>query len=73
MASLIQGLNIANDGKEIRGFIERMLVTFALTLVLMAGLIFGLTATLPPSPNPAGHAFTTVLALTGGYFSMILS
>ncbi len=73
MASLIQGLNIANDEEEIHGFIERMLVTFALTLVLMAGLIFGLTATLPPSPNPVGHAFTTVLALTGGYFLMTLS
>jgi len=46
MASLIQGLNIAYDEEETRGFIERMLVTFALTLVLIAGLICGLTATL---------------------------
>ena len=46
MASLIQGLNIAYDEEETRGFIERMLVTFALTLVLIVGLICGLTATL---------------------------
>jgi len=51
MASLIQGLNIANDEEETRGFIERMLVTFALTPVLIAGLICGLTATLSPSPT----------------------
>jgi membrane protein len=46
MASLIQGLNIAYGMEETRGFIERMLVTFALTLVLIAGLICGLIATL---------------------------
>jgi len=46
MASMIQGLNIAYDEEETRGFIERMLVTFALTLMLIAGLICGLTATL---------------------------
>jgi membrane protein len=42
MASLMQGLNIAYDEKETRGFIKRMLVTFALTLLLIAGLVCGL-------------------------------
>ncbi len=46
MASLMQGLNIAYDEKETRGFIERLLVTFALTLLLIAGLVCGLSATL---------------------------
>ncbi len=32
--------------EETRGFIERLLVTFALTLMLIAGVICGLTATL---------------------------
>jgi membrane protein len=45
-ASLIQGLNVAYDEEETRGFIERLLVTFALTLMLIAGVICGLTATL---------------------------
>ncbi len=43
MASLIQGLNIAYDEKENRGFIKRILVTFALTLLLIAGLVCGLS------------------------------
>jgi membrane protein len=45
-ASLIQGLNVAYDEEETRGFFKRMLVTFALTLMLIAGLICGLAATL---------------------------
>lgn len=56
MASLIQGLNTAYDEEETRGFTERMLVTFALTLVLIAGLVCGLTATL---------AMPAVLAFVG--------
>lgn len=46
MASLMQGLNIAYDEKESRGFIERMLVTSSLTLLLIAGLVCGLSMTL---------------------------
>ncbi|KIN71482.1 YihY/virulence factor BrkB family protein [Sulfitobacter guttiformis] len=45
-ASLMQGLNVAYDEEDSRGFFKRMLVTFALTLMLIAGLICGLTATL---------------------------
>ncbi len=45
-ASLIKGLNVAYNEKETRGFIKRMLVNFALTLVLIAGLICGLAAIL---------------------------
>ena len=46
MASLMQGLNIVYDEEETRGFIERLLVTLALTLLLIAGLVCGLSATL---------------------------
>ncbi len=46
MASLMQGLNIAYDEMETRGFTERLLVTSALTLLLIAGLVCGLGATL---------------------------
>jgi len=46
MASLMQGLNIAYEEKETRGFIERMVVTSALTLLLIAGLVCGLSVTL---------------------------
>lgn len=46
MASLMQGLNIAYDEKETRGFAARLLVRFALTLLLIAGLACGLGATL---------------------------
>ena len=45
-ASLIQGLNVAYDEEETRGLIKRLLVTFALTLMLIAGVICGLAATL---------------------------
>ncbi len=45
-ASLIQGLNVAYSEDESRGFIRWLLVTFALTLMLIAGVICGLTATL---------------------------
>lgn len=46
MASLIEGLNVAYDEEETRGFIKLKLVTFALTLLLIAGLLIGLGATL---------------------------
>lgn len=46
MASLIEGLNVVYDEDESRGFIKLKLVTFGLTLLLIAGLLFGLGATL---------------------------
>lgn len=46
MASLMQGLNIAYDEQETRGFTARLLVTSTLTLLLIAGLVCGLGATL---------------------------
>ncbi|WP_099909091.1 YihY/virulence factor BrkB family protein [Puniceibacterium antarcticum] len=46
MASLMQGLNIAYDETETRGFTKRLLVTSTLTLLLIAGLVCGLSATL---------------------------
>lgn len=46
MASLMQGINVAYDEEEKRGFIKLKLVTFALTLFLMAGLLIALFSTL---------------------------
>ena len=46
MASLIQGINIAYDEEEERGFIRLKLVTFALTIFLIIGLLVALLATL---------------------------
>ncbi|WP_299741050.1 YihY/virulence factor BrkB family protein [uncultured Roseobacter sp.] len=46
MASLIEGINVAYDEEEERGFIRLKLVTFALTLFLMIGLLVALMATL---------------------------
>nr|WP_299682194.1 YihY/virulence factor BrkB family protein [uncultured Roseobacter sp.] len=46
MASLIEGINVAYDEEEERGFIRLKLVTFALTLFLMIGLLVALLATL---------------------------
>lgn len=46
MASLIEGINVAYDEEEKRGFVRLKLVTFALTLFLMIGLLVALLATL---------------------------
>ena len=46
MASLIEGINVAYDEEEKRGFVRLKLVTFALTLFLMIGLLIALMATL---------------------------
>ncbi|MFP7569615.1 YihY/virulence factor BrkB family protein [Marivita sp. S2033] len=45
VASLIEGINVAYDEDEKRGFIKLKLVTFALTLFLFAGLLVALLAT----------------------------
>lgn len=46
MASLIQGINVAYDEEEKRGFIKLKFVTFALTVLLMLGLLIALLAML---------------------------
>ena len=46
MASLMEGLNIAYEEDESRGFIKRTAVTLVLTLFLVVGLILGLIAAL---------------------------
>lgn len=46
MGSLMEGLNVAYDEEESRGFIARTLWTLGLTLFLIVGLILGLVATL---------------------------
>ncbi|ABD54977.1 YihY/virulence factor BrkB family protein [Jannaschia sp. CCS1] len=46
MASLMQGVNVAYDEDEERGFIRLKLVTFGLTLLLIVGLLVSLGAML---------------------------
>lgn len=46
MTSLMQGINVAYDETEERGFIKLKLVTFALTLLLMVGLLVAICAML---------------------------
>lgn len=46
MASLIEGVNVAYDEQEKRGFVRLKLVTFALTIFLMIGLLVALLAML---------------------------
>ncbi|NVK14188.1 MAG: YihY/virulence factor BrkB family protein [Rhodobacteraceae bacterium] len=46
MSSLIEGMNVAYDETEKRGFFVKTLVTIALTVCLIIGLLVGLTATL---------------------------
>ncbi len=46
VASLIEGINVAYDEDEKRGFIKRILVTFALTIVLIVGLLIAFAAML---------------------------
>jgi membrane protein len=46
MASLMEGINVAYDEAEERGFIRLKLVTFGLTLFLMFGLVVALLAML---------------------------
>lgn len=45
VASLIEGLNVAYDEKETRGFIRLQAVTLTLTLILLVGMVLGLVAT----------------------------
>ncbi|WP_411891810.1 YihY/virulence factor BrkB family protein [Yoonia sp. SDW83-1] len=46
MASLIQGINVAYDEEEERGFIKLKLVTFGLTIFLVVGVLIALLSTL---------------------------
>ncbi|WP_306257621.1 YihY/virulence factor BrkB family protein [Pararhizobium sp. IMCC21322] len=46
MASLMQGINVAYDEAEKRGFIKLKLVTIGLTILLIAGLLIALSTTL---------------------------
>lgn len=46
MGSLIEGLNVAYDEEETRGFVKRTAVTLILTVLLILGLLVGLLAAL---------------------------
>ncbi len=69
MASLMEGLNVAYDEDETRGFIKRTLVTFALTLVLIAGLLVALGVTLAV---PAVLAFVNLGSIVAMLINMTL-
>ncbi|UWQ24202.1 YihY/virulence factor BrkB family protein [Leisingera aquaemixtae] len=69
MNSLIEGMNVAYDEEEKRGFFMKTFVTLVLTLFLIAGLLMGLLATLAvPSvialveAGPVTEALGTLLA-----------
>ncbi|WP_417586163.1 YihY/virulence factor BrkB family protein [Pararhodobacter oceanensis] len=66
MRSLMQGLNVAYDENEARGFFARTLWTLALTVFLILGLIAGLLAAL------AVPAVLHFLNLGGGWDQVIL-
>lgn len=61
VSSLIQGMNVAYNEREKRGFIKLKLVTLALTIFMMAGLLIALLATLA---LPAVFAFVDLGAMT---------
>ena len=44
MASLVQGLNVVYDEKEKRGFFKLLLITLALTLIMVVGFVFAVAA-----------------------------
>ena len=46
MGSLIEGMNVAYDEEEKRGFVMKTLITVGLTLFLVLGMVLGLAATL---------------------------
>ena len=46
MGSLMEGLNVAYDEEETRGFIKKLMWTFGLTVFLIVGLLLGLGAAL---------------------------
>lgn len=60
MASLIEGMNVAYDVAEERGFIRRLAVTLALTMLVILGLLCGLFSSVV---IPALIAFITLPAL----------
>ena len=66
MASLMQGINVAYDEEEERGFVKLKLVTFGLTLFLIFGLLVSMAAML---------ALPVALSLVdlGGYFELFLT
>ncbi|EAR49692.1 Ribonuclease BN [Oceanicola granulosus HTCC2516] len=45
VSSLMEGINVAYDEEDQRGFIKRTALTLALTLVLIVGIVLGLAST----------------------------
>ena len=54
---IFEGLNVAYDESEQRGFIKKMFTTLTLTLFLIVGLLMGLAASLAV---PAVLGFVTL-------------
>ncbi len=69
MASLMQGINVAYDEDEDRGFIKLKFVTFGLTLFLMLGLLIALMAMLA---LPAALALLDLGPVVEGLATLVL-
>lgn len=69
MASLMQGINVAYDEEEERGFIKLKLVTFGLTIFLMIGLLLAVLSMLA---LPAVLAFLSLGAIIEGVITVCL-
>ena len=73
VASLMQGINVAYDEVEQRGFIKLKLITFALTIFLMVGLLLALLATLAvPTVLAIVKLSPIVTTLITGVFWLVL-
>lgn len=75
MASLMQGINVAYDEEETRGFIKLKLVTLGLTLFLMLGLLIAVLAMLG---LPAVLAFVDLgpmveMLITGAFWILLFA
>ena len=75
MASLIEGMNVAYDETDERGFVKGMLLTYGLTLFLIVGFLIavGVVAVLPAVLAAAGFGpLAEILARVVGWAAMIL-
>ncbi|MCL3881452.1 YihY/virulence factor BrkB family protein [Marivita sp. GX14005] len=69
MGSLIQGVNVAYGEEETRGFVKLKLITIALTLFLLAGMVVALVATIA---LPVALEFLNIGGALGGFLTVAL-
>lgn len=74
MASLIEGLNVAYDETEKRGYVKLRLLTLGLTLLLVLGLLVGMAMTLalPMVLALINLGAMTEIAVTAGSFVLMV-